>query len=64
MEAVRALGTLEDRASTDAVDRLRLEDPVVAVRQWAARSLAILTGRPETYPDGQGRWVLPDSLYR
>ncbi len=64
VETVRALGVLEDQGAVAAVDRLRTDDPVPAVREWAARSLAILTGTPVTYPDARGRWVLPDALYR
>lgn len=64
LEAARALGLLEDRASAEALARLRESDPETAVREWAARSLALLTGAVEKYRDARGEWVEPDSLYR
>ncbi len=64
MEAARALGTLEYLPAAAALDRLRQEDPVEAVREWAARSLALIRKTPQTYPDARGRPVLPDNVYR
>ncbi len=64
LEAARALGSLEYAPAEDSLDRLRNQDPVPAVRQWAARSLAILRGEPQTYPNARGEPVLPDDLYR
>jgi len=64
MEAARALGVLEaDRADAD-LDRLRRDDPVAAVREWAARSLALIRKTPQTFPDETGRQRLPDNVYR
>ncbi len=64
MQAVRALGLLETAVAEQSLDRLRRQDPERAVREWAARSLAILRGTPQTYPDDRGVPVLPDALYR
>ncbi len=64
VEAVRALGALEYRPADTALDRLRREDPVRAVREWAARSLALIRKTPQTYPDDRGRPVPPDNVYR
>ena len=64
MEAARALGTLEYLPAAGALDGLRRDDPVEAVRQWAARSLALIRKTPQTYPDARGRPVLPDNVYR
>lgn len=64
LEASRALGLLEVREAEGALERLRRDDPHPAVREWAARSLAVLRGAPQTYPDARGQWVLPGELYR
>lgn len=64
LEASRAAGLLEARKAEGALERLRHADPHPAVREWAARSLAILRGTPQTYPNARGEWVLPDELYR
>lgn len=64
LEASRAVGLLEARAAEAPLEQLRNADPHPAVREWAARSLAILRGIPQTYPNARGEWVLPDELYR
>ncbi len=64
LEASRSLGLLEARQAEPALELLREQDPAPAVREWAARSLALLRGSPQTYPDARGEWVLPDELYR
>ncbi len=64
LEAARSLGLLESREAEGALDRLRGEDPEPAVRTWAARSLSVLRGTPQTYRDHQGAWVEPESYYR
>jgi len=64
LEASRSLGLLESREAEGGLERLREGDPVPAVREWAARSLAILRGAPETYTNARGERVLPDELYR
>ncbi len=64
MEAARALGVLEADRADAALDRLRRDDPVAAVREWAARSLALIRKTPQTFPDETGRERLPDNVYR
>ncbi len=64
LESARALGSLEYAPAQSALETVRNEDPVPAVREWAARSLAILRGEPQTYPDARGEWVAPDEVYR
>jgi HEAT repeat protein len=64
LEVAKALGLLEAREVDAALDGLRAADPVPAVREWAARSLALLRGQPEEYPNARGEWVEPDRLYR
>jgi len=64
LEASRSLGLLEARQAQEALAVLREQDPAPAVREWAARSLALLKGVPQTYPNARGEWVLPDELYR
>lgn len=64
LEASRAVGVLEARSAEASLEQLRNADPHPAVREWAARSLAVLRGSPQTYPNARGEWVLPDELYR
>ncbi|MEW6489676.1 MAG: HEAT repeat domain-containing protein [Thermodesulfobacteriota bacterium] len=64
LEASRAVGLLEAREAEGSLEQLRRADPHPAVREWAARTLAIWRGMPQTYPDARGEWVLPDELYR
>jgi hypothetical protein len=40
-----------------------LEDEVQVVREWAARSLEMITGRHVEYRDEKGEYVLPYSIY-
>lgn len=63
VEAARAVGLLEEREAVPALERLRGSDPVIAVREWAARGLALLTGEPEPYRNASGEWQAPDTLY-
>jgi len=64
LEACRSLGLLEARAAGADLERLRKSDPVPAVREWAARSLALLRGQPQTFPNALGEEVEPENLYR
>jgi HEAT repeat protein len=64
LEACRSLGLLEVRAADRPLDRLRESDPVPAVREWAARSLGLLRGKPQTFPNALGQRVEPENLYR
>lgn len=64
LEVCRALGLLQVSAADPELDRLRRVDPVPAVREWAARSLALLRGAPQTFQDAKGEERAPDSLYR
>ncbi|GAB4252508.1 HEAT repeat domain-containing protein [Deferrisoma sp.] len=64
LEAARALGVLEARGAEAGLERLRTDDPVPAVREWAARSLALVRKTPQTFRDAKGEERLPDSVYR
>lgn len=64
LEVCRALGLLQVAAADLELDRLRRADPVPAVREWAARSLALLRGAPQTFQDSRGEERAPDNLYR
>ncbi|HSH69882.1 MAG TPA: HEAT repeat domain-containing protein [Deferrisomatales bacterium] len=64
LELCRALGLLQFSAADPDLDRLRHGDPVAAVREWAARSLALLRGTPQTFLDARGEERVPGNLYR
>lgn len=64
LEAARSLGHLQAGEAEAALDRLRGEDPEPEVRAWAARSLSVLRGSPQTYRRPDGAWVEPESYYR
>ncbi|MBI5444332.1 MAG: HEAT repeat domain-containing protein, partial [Deltaproteobacteria bacterium] len=64
LEACRSLGLLVAKEAEKPLERLRTSDPEPAVREWAARSLALLRGRPQTFPDALGELIEPENLYR
>jgi HEAT repeat protein len=63
VEASRAVGLLEEREAISALERMRGSDPMIAAREWAARGLSLLTGKPEPYRTAGGEWKAPDTLY-
>jgi len=60
--AAMALGPLGSPQSATALEPL-LDDPEVVVREWAARSLEMITGKHVRYRDAKGELVLPYSIY-
>lgn len=62
---VRACQALGDLNQPSAIPHLRrtLSDKEVVVREWAARSLEVLTGERTYYIDEKGKPALPYSLY-
>lgn len=63
VEACRAAGLLEDRSVESVLDSMRQHDPVVIVREWAARGLGLVRGAPENYLTKENKWKEPDNLY-
>lgn len=62
MNAAMALGTAGSKSSLPPL-RVALEDDVLVVREWSARSLSVLTGEPVDYRDASGAMVAPYSVY-
>ncbi|TYO97126.1 HEAT repeat protein [Geothermobacter ehrlichii] len=62
MQAAMALGPLGGPAAAEALQPL-LDDPEVVVREWAARSLEMITGRHVRYRDARGELVMPYNIY-
>jgi len=62
MNAAMALGTAGSKNSVPPL-RLALDDEVMVVREWSARSLSVLTGEPVDYRDASGAMVAPYSVY-
>lgn len=62
MQAAMALGS-SGTAAAAAPLRQALEDEVTVVREWAARSLEVVTGQHVTYRNDLGEQVLPYSIY-
>ncbi|MCX7770626.1 MAG: HEAT repeat domain-containing protein [Proteobacteria bacterium] len=62
VQVCQALGDLNQ---PDAIPYLRkaLKDKEVLVREWAARSLEVLTGERTYYIDQQGKYALPYNIY-
>ncbi len=62
---VRAAHALGDLNQPEAISELKkaLSDKEVVVREWAARSLEVLTGERTYYIDETGKPALPYSLY-
>lgn len=62
MNAAMSLGALGGPAAASALEQA-LEDEVLVVREWAARSLEMISGRHVKYRNEQGEYVLPYSIY-
>lgn len=63
-EACRSVGFLETKAAEPVLERMRRSDPVIEVREWAARGLSLLRGEHEQYMTPGNAWDNPDQLYR
>lgn len=62
MNAAMALGPIAGQPQAAALETL-LEDDVNVVREWAARSLEMMTGRRYTYRNEEGKYVKPYNIY-
>ncbi|NCO50895.1 MAG: HEAT repeat domain-containing protein [Deltaproteobacteria bacterium] len=62
MNAATALGPIGTEQQAPALEKL-LEDDVNVVREWAARSLEMMTGRRYTYRNEAGENVQPYNIY-
>jgi HEAT repeat protein len=62
MNAAMSLGALGGPAAAVALEQA-VEDEVLVVREWAARSLEMISGSHVKYRNEQGEYVLPYSIY-
>ncbi len=62
MNAAMSLGALGGPAAAAALEKV-VEDEVLVVREWAARSLEMISGSHVKYRNEQGEYVLPYSIY-
>ncbi len=62
MNAATALGPIGSKQQAAELETL-LEDEVNVVREWAARSLEMMTGRRYTYRNEAGEYVKPYNIY-
>jgi HEAT repeat protein len=62
MNAATALGPIGSIQQAEALEVL-LEDEVNVVREWAARSLEMMTGKRYTYRNEAGEYVQPYNIY-
>lgn len=62
MNAAMALGPVGSISSEEPL-RLCLEDQVLVVREWSARSLSMITGHAVNYRDASGELVAPYNVY-
>lgn len=62
MNAAMALGPLGGPAGAAALQK-SLQDDVMVVREWSARSLEMITGKHARYRNDKGEEVLPYSIY-
>lgn len=62
MNAAMALGPLGG-PKADAALRPVLDDPEPVVREWAARSLEMISGQHMRYRNAKGKMVLPYNIY-
>jgi HEAT repeat protein len=62
MNAAMALGPLAGAQAQAALEKT-LEDEVMVVREWSARSLEMATGRRFKYRNEKGEYVAPYSIY-
>lgn len=63
VEACRTAGLLNERGLLPQLDSMRASDPVIVVREWAARGMGLITGDAEKYKDKTGEWKAPDMIY-
>ncbi len=61
--AARAVGLIGIKGAKPTLDKMRMNDPVKAVREWAARGLALIDGTPSHYRTTSGELESPDNLY-
>lgn len=62
MNAAMALGPLGGPRAAVALEKT-LEDDVLVVREWSARSLEMIRGQHVLYRNAKGEYVLPYSIY-
>lgn len=62
MNAAMALGPLGGPQSAEALQKT-IEDEVHVVREWSARSLEMITGKPTTYRNSHDEYVRPYNVY-
>ncbi len=62
VQSCQALGDLNLKEAIPAL-KLALNDKEVLVREWAARSLEVLTGERTYYRDEKGKLALPYNIY-
>ncbi|OHB33048.1 MAG: hypothetical protein A2X84_01620 [Desulfuromonadaceae bacterium GWC2_58_13] len=62
MNAAMSLGALGGPAASAALEKA-VEDEVLVVREWAARSLEMISGRHVKYRNEKREYVLPYSIY-
>lgn len=62
MNAAMALGPLGGPTAAEALS-VTLEDEVHVVREWSARSLEMITGKPVHYRNSQDEYVRPYQVY-
>ena len=62
MNAAMALGPLGGPESAIALERT-LEDEVHVVREWSARSMEMITGKPVMYRNSHDEYVRPYNVY-
>lgn len=62
MNAAMALGPLGGPAAAEKLSAA-LDDEVHVVREWSARSLEMITGRPVSYRNSKGEMVRPYNVY-
>ena len=62
MNAAMALGPLGGPAAATALQKT-LEDEVHVVREWSARSMEKITGKPVLYRNSHDEYVRPYLVY-
>ena len=62
MNAAMALGTVGKERSIVSLQQT-LEDDVLVVREWSARSLSVISGKTVQFRDANGKLVEPYSVY-
>jgi hypothetical protein len=62
MNAAMALGPLGGQDSALALQKT-LEDEIHVVREWSARSMEMITGKPVMYRNSHDEYVRPYNVY-